>query len=177
MVPSYSVRVTRRPRCSQVTSRPCRSRVLPFEKFRVGAKDRHLQRLLVEAQHSVIGHIAKQETLLVSEIDGAFGPPQACMQLLQKGNWDRIWGEAFVQYLEQLHVANSSQFARLGSELARHNRQINWHNQDVKEALIGEKADTPVSTALSSTAVPVGRSQRNSLPIGLAQDDDATPKS
>src|SRR5580704_9952193 len=32
-LPSYSVRVTRRPRCSQVTSRPWRSRVLPFELF------------------------------------------------------------------------------------------------------------------------------------------------
>jgi len=31
--PSYSVRVTRRPPCSQVTSRPCRSRVLPLAKF------------------------------------------------------------------------------------------------------------------------------------------------
>jgi hypothetical protein len=31
-VPSYSVRRTRRPPCSQVTSRPCRSRVLPFAK-------------------------------------------------------------------------------------------------------------------------------------------------
>ena len=30
IVPSYSVRVTRRLRCSQVTSRPCRSRVLPL---------------------------------------------------------------------------------------------------------------------------------------------------
>src|SRR5882762_7661613 len=29
-VPSYSVRVTRRVRCSQVTSRPWRSRVLPL---------------------------------------------------------------------------------------------------------------------------------------------------
>src|ERR1700760_875319 len=28
--PSYSVRVTRRLRCSHVTSRPCRSRVLPL---------------------------------------------------------------------------------------------------------------------------------------------------
>ena len=32
-VPSYSVRVTRRLSCSQVTSRPWRSRVLPFEKL------------------------------------------------------------------------------------------------------------------------------------------------
>ena len=31
MVPSYSVRVTRRASCSQVSSRPCRSRVLPLE--------------------------------------------------------------------------------------------------------------------------------------------------
>src|SRR5215475_16202772 len=31
IVPSCSVRVTWRPPCSQVTSRPCRSRVLPFE--------------------------------------------------------------------------------------------------------------------------------------------------
>src|SRR3984885_11979259 len=31
IVPSCSVRVTRRPPCSHVTSRPCRSRVLPFE--------------------------------------------------------------------------------------------------------------------------------------------------
>ena len=30
MLPSYSVRVTRRLSCSQVTRRPCRSRVLPF---------------------------------------------------------------------------------------------------------------------------------------------------
>src|ERR671925_837861 len=30
IVPSYSVRVTRRESCSQVTSRPCRSRVLPL---------------------------------------------------------------------------------------------------------------------------------------------------
>src|SRR5580704_575710 len=30
MLPSYSVRVTRRASCSQVTSRPCRSRVLPL---------------------------------------------------------------------------------------------------------------------------------------------------
>ena len=30
MPPSYSVRVTRRVPCSQVTSRPCRSRVLPL---------------------------------------------------------------------------------------------------------------------------------------------------
>ncbi len=33
MVPSYSVRVTRRASCSQVTSRPCRSRVLPLALF------------------------------------------------------------------------------------------------------------------------------------------------
>src|SRR5712691_6127731 len=32
-VPSYSVRVTRRESCSQVTRRPWRSRVLPLEKF------------------------------------------------------------------------------------------------------------------------------------------------
>src|SRR5215218_7272280 len=32
-VPSYSVRVTRRVSCSQVTSLPWRSRVLPFEKL------------------------------------------------------------------------------------------------------------------------------------------------
>src|SRR5207249_2732794 len=31
--PSYSVRVTRRPPCSQVTSRPWRSRVLPLAKL------------------------------------------------------------------------------------------------------------------------------------------------
>ncbi|CAJ7185256.1 Uncharacterised protein [Burkholderia pseudomallei] len=31
--PSYSVRVTRRVKCSQVTSRPARSRVLPFALF------------------------------------------------------------------------------------------------------------------------------------------------
>src|SRR5215470_15766139 len=31
--PSYSVRVTRRVSCSQVTSRPCRSRVLPLALF------------------------------------------------------------------------------------------------------------------------------------------------
>ncbi len=30
MLPSYSVRVIRRPLCSQVTSRPWRSRVLPL---------------------------------------------------------------------------------------------------------------------------------------------------
>src|SRR4051812_3517837 len=33
MDPSYSVRVTRRPPCSQVISRPCRSRVWPLPKF------------------------------------------------------------------------------------------------------------------------------------------------
>src|SRR5687767_7078194 len=33
MLPSYSVRVTRRASCSHVTSRPCRSRVLPLELF------------------------------------------------------------------------------------------------------------------------------------------------
>src|SRR5688572_16388424 len=33
MVPSNSVRVTRRASCSQVTRRPWRSRVLPFELF------------------------------------------------------------------------------------------------------------------------------------------------
>ena len=33
IVPSYSVRVTRRASCSQVTSRPCRSRVLPLALF------------------------------------------------------------------------------------------------------------------------------------------------
>src|SRR5437773_7695384 len=33
MVPSYSVRVMRRASCSQVRSRPCRSRVLPFALF------------------------------------------------------------------------------------------------------------------------------------------------
>ena len=32
MDPSYSVRVTRRAPCSQVTRRPCRSRVLPLAK-------------------------------------------------------------------------------------------------------------------------------------------------
>ena len=31
-LPSYPVRVTRRPPCSQVTRRPCRSRVLPLAK-------------------------------------------------------------------------------------------------------------------------------------------------
>src|SRR5712692_8273914 len=33
IVPSCSVRVTRRMPCSQVTSRPCRSRVLPLALF------------------------------------------------------------------------------------------------------------------------------------------------
>ena len=33
MLPSYSVRVTRRLSCSQVTRRPWRSRVLPLAKF------------------------------------------------------------------------------------------------------------------------------------------------
>ena len=33
MPPSYSVRVTRRVRCSQVRRRPCRSRQLPFALF------------------------------------------------------------------------------------------------------------------------------------------------
>ncbi|MCY1237667.1 hypothetical protein D9M72_503750 [compost metagenome] len=33
MLPSCSVRLTRRLPCSQVTSRPCRSVVLPLEKF------------------------------------------------------------------------------------------------------------------------------------------------
>src|SRR5260370_22156194 len=33
IVPSYSVRVTRRASCSQVTSRPWRSRVLPLALF------------------------------------------------------------------------------------------------------------------------------------------------
>ena len=33
IVPSYSVRVTRRVSCSQVSSRPCRSRVLPLALF------------------------------------------------------------------------------------------------------------------------------------------------
>src|SRR5436305_10387958 len=33
IVPSYSVRVTRRASCSQVISRPCRSRALPLELF------------------------------------------------------------------------------------------------------------------------------------------------
>src|SRR5580704_4256139 len=33
IVPSCSVRETWRPPCSQVTSRPCRSRVLPLELF------------------------------------------------------------------------------------------------------------------------------------------------
>ena len=33
IVPSYSVRMTRRASCSQVTSRPCRSRVLPLALF------------------------------------------------------------------------------------------------------------------------------------------------
>ena len=33
MVPSCSVRVTRRVRCSQVTSRPCLSRVFPLLLF------------------------------------------------------------------------------------------------------------------------------------------------
>src|SRR5260221_13500772 len=33
IVPSYSVRVTRRVSCSQVSKRPCRSRVLPLPVF------------------------------------------------------------------------------------------------------------------------------------------------
>jgi len=33
MLPSYSVRVTRRLSCSQLTSRPWRSRVLPLALF------------------------------------------------------------------------------------------------------------------------------------------------
>ena len=33
IVPSYSVRVTLRVRCSQTSSRPWRSRVMPFELF------------------------------------------------------------------------------------------------------------------------------------------------
>src|SRR5439155_1957142 len=33
IAPSYSVRVTRRASCSQVSSLPCRSRVLPLELF------------------------------------------------------------------------------------------------------------------------------------------------
>src|ERR1700752_3953055 len=33
VLPSYSVRVTCRESCSQVMSRPCRSRVLPLAKF------------------------------------------------------------------------------------------------------------------------------------------------
>ena len=33
MRPSYSVRVTRRPRCSHTSSRPWRSRAMPLEKL------------------------------------------------------------------------------------------------------------------------------------------------
>ena len=47
MVPSYSVRVTRRVSCSQVTSRPWRSRVLPlalFDGLRIDADARRSPR-------------------------------------------------------------------------------------------------------------------------------------
>src|SRR5580704_13618299 len=58
--PSYSVRVTRLASCSQVTSRPWRSRVLPFEKFdglrktltRPVSSSQRIMRLLGMSLHS-----------------------------------------------------------------------------------------------------------------------------
>ena len=52
MLPSCSVRVTRRvTKCSQVTSRPCRSRALPLAKF---AGDRKTLKLSLVSSYFMI---------------------------------------------------------------------------------------------------------------------------
>ena len=77
MVPSYSVRVTRRVSCSQVTSRPWRSRVLPLALFEGLRKTLTRAGLLVPAHDAVVRDVAPQQVAPVAELDRAFVPAHA----------------------------------------------------------------------------------------------------
>ena len=75
--PSNSVRVTRRVRCSQVTSRPWLSTVLPFELLERLPENGHLARFLDEAQHAVVGNVRPDEIAAGREPGRTLGPDRA----------------------------------------------------------------------------------------------------
>src|SRR6516164_45525 len=72
-LPSYSVRVTRRVSCSQVTSRPWRSRVLPLALFDGPSVNARASRRLVPAQDAIVGNVAPKHATRIPEVDRALG--------------------------------------------------------------------------------------------------------
>ena len=82
MLPSCSVRVTRRVRCSQVTSRPCRSRVLPlllFDGSRYGVTSPVTS---LQHEHPVVGDVGEQQVAPVAEPHRTLQPAAAGPQPL-----------------------------------------------------------------------------------------------
>src|SRR5215831_16523219 len=75
--PSSSVRVTRRPPCSQVIRRPSRSIVLPFEFHRRLAEDAQVTVVFTVPHAAVVGDVAEQYIPAGREIHRTFGPAHA----------------------------------------------------------------------------------------------------
>src|SRR5215470_9211528 len=75
-VPSYSVRVTLRPACSQVSSRPWRSREAVGLVCRF-AKDTDLPRLLIPTSDAIERGIGPQEIPAIAEPHRSLGPAHA----------------------------------------------------------------------------------------------------
>ena len=100
IAPSYSVRVTRRVSCSQVSSRPCRSRVLPFAKCEGLAEDADRAGLLVPLQDPVVRNVAPQQVAAVAEPDRPFRPAQAGREAFDLRRVDPVLGEGGIEDLD-----------------------------------------------------------------------------
>ena len=85
IAPSYSVRVTRRPSCSQVTSRPWRSRVLPFEWLDGLRKTAQRAGFFVPAHDAIVGDVAPQQIAAVAEPYRPLGPAEPGGEPLDRG--------------------------------------------------------------------------------------------
>ena len=119
MVPSFSVRDTRRFPCSQAISRPCRSSVSPFvpiwtpagnspvkDRF---AKNREFSRRS-PLHDRVGGNIAEQQVSAVAQPDWPFREQEIADYFLD----GRSYGNEFVQ--RRVETADASYAAELGSE-------------------------------------------------------------
>ena len=131
MDPSCSVRVTRRLPCSQVTSRPWPSSVLPLEKPDGLPEQTDVPGHLVPAQHAVVGDVAPHDVPAGGDVDRPLRPSASVVQALDprvaaalreplvddlERGWNRLWlgGSRRCGMLSARHVGCSYSVAQRG---------------------------------------------------------------
>ena len=96
-VPSYSVRVTRRPPCSQVISRPVP--VTGVAVGKVGRLLKHTDRAggFFPFEDAVVGNIAPQQVAPIAKPDRAFRPAAPGVQALHGGELEPVLFKAWIE--------------------------------------------------------------------------------